>query len=381
MRADLNVPFAPNTTSISDDSRIKAILPTLRYLRKRGARIVLCSHLGRPGGKVVNELRLNPVAARLEAILGEPIRYVEECIGPLVQEAATGLEPGQVLLLENLRFHSEEEENDPDFAQALASLAEVYVNDAFGTAHRAHASVHAITQHLPSVAGLQMERELKMLGEALENPARPLGAVMGGAKVSDKIDVLQSMLRQVDCLFIGGGMAATFFKAQGYEMGRSLVEEERMGLALNILRDATSQGISVYLPIDLVVSKSFAADAPYQTVLIDGVPKHSYVMDIGHATIQAFTQGVQECRTVIWNGPMGVFEFEPFSIGTRAIADTLADLNSTITVVGGGSTAEAVEEMGLSNSMNHVSMGGGASLEFLEGKILPGVATLLDMEE
>ena len=381
VRADLNAPFVPGTTTISDDSRIQAVMPTLKYLRRQGASVVLCSHLGRPAGKVVKELRLAPVSVRLEALLGEPIVYVRECVGPMVQEAALELQPGQVLLLENLRFYPDEEKNDPSFAQALASLAEVYINDAFSASHRAHASIDAITRYLPAVAGLQMERELKMLSTALDNPARPLGAVMGGAKVSDKIDVLQNLLPRVNRLFIGGGMAATFFKAQGYEMGRSLVEEERVGVALDILRNAETQGVAVYLPQDLVVAQAFAADAPHQTVSIDHVPQDGYVMDIGPDTVQAFAQGLRECHTILWNGPMGVFEFEPFAVGTKAIAETLVDLNGAITVVGGGSTAEVVEELGLTSSMNHVSMGGGASLEFLEGRELPGVSTLLDKED
>lgn len=380
LRADLNVPFVPGTTTISDDSRIQAIIPTLRYLRRRAARIILCSHLGRPQGRVVKEMRLTPVAVRLEALLSEPVVYVRECVGPMVQDAAMELEPGQVLLLENLRFHPEEEKNDEAFAQALASLAEVYVNDAFGAAHRAHASIHAITRFLPAVAGFQMERELKMLSATLENPARPVGAVMGGAKVSDKIDVLQNLLQRVNRLFIGGGMAATFFRAQGYEMGRSLVEEERIALAQDILRNAQAQGVTVRLPQDLVVAQAFAADAPHRTVAAHRVPKDGYVMDIGPATVETFAQELRGCHTVLWNGPMGVFEFESFTAGTRAIAETMADLNGAITVVGGGSTAEAVEELGLTNSMNHVSMGGGASLEFLEGRQLPGIATLLDKE-
>ena len=380
VRADLNVPFVPGTTTVSDDSRIQAILPTLRYLKKRGASIVLCSHLGRPHGQVVEELRLAPVAGRLNAFLDEPVIYVTECVGPVAQEAAKELEPGQVLLLENLRFHPEEENNDPAFAEALGALAEVYANDAFSASHRAHASIDAVTSYLPAVAGLQMERELKMLGTALEDPPRPLAAVLGGAKVSDKIDVLKSLLLRVDRLFIGGGMAATFLKAQGYQMGRSLVEAERISVARDILHKAESQGITVQLPQDLVVTQAFAAAAPYKTVLIDQVPEDGHAMDIGPATIEAFAQGLQACRTVVWNGPMGVFEFEPFASGTKAIAETLAGLNNAITVVGGGSTAEAVKELGLTSSMNHVSMGGGASLEFLEGRELPGVAALPDME-
>jgi len=381
LRVDLNVPFVPGTTIISDDSRIQAVMPTIRYLRKRGASIVLCSHLDRPKGKVVKEMRLAPVANRLEALLGEPVIHVRDCVGPMVEEAAKELEPGQVLLLENLRFHPEEEKNDPEFAKALASLAEVYVNDAFGVSHRTHVSIHAVTQYLPAVAGLQMERELKMLSTALENPARPLGAVMGGAKVSDKIDVLKSMVRRVNRLFIGGGMAATFFKAQGYEMGQSLVEPDSFQLALEILCSAEGQGVTVLLPKDMVVAKAFAADATPETVAADQVPSDAYVMDIGPATIQAFSEGLRGCRTVLWNGPMGVFEWEAFSAGTRAVAEAIADLEGAITVVGGGSTAEAVEELGLTTGMNHVSMGGGASLEFMEGRELPGVVTLPDKEE
>ncbi len=378
LRADLNVPFAPGTATISDDSRIQAILPTIRYLKKRGARIILCSHLGRPGGTVVKEMRLAPVAVRLEELIGEPIVYVRNFEGPIVRDLVSELEPGEVLLLENLRFDSREEQNDPEFAQSLASLAEVFVNDAFGVSHRAHASIHAITRYLPVVAGLQMERELKMLSSTLENPASPMGAIMGGAKVSDKIDVLKNLLHRVNLLFIGGGMAATFFKAKGYEMGRSPVETERMELALDILRDAEAQNIAVFLPSDLVVTHEFSADAPYEILPVDQVPEDGYVMDIGPATIESFRLGLHDCHTVLWNGPMGVFEFKPFTVGTQAIAETLADLNGAITVVGGGSTAEALEELGLTTSMNHVSMGGGAALEFLEGRDLPGVAAIPD---
>ncbi len=385
VRADLNVPFVPTTSVpstpvISDDSRIQAVLPTLRYLKKRGARIVLCSHLDRPNGKVVKELRLAPVALRLQELLGEPIVYVRSCVGPQVQEAAAELEPGEVLLLENLRFDPREEKNDHEFAKALASLGDVYVNDAFGVSHRAHASVEAIAHYLPAVAGLQMERELKMLSATLDNPARPLGAVMGGAKVSDKIQALKNLLQLVNRLFIGGGMATTFLRAQGYGTGRSMVEEERIGLARDILDNARSLGVAAYLPLDVVVTDAFAAHAPHKTVPADRVPNGAYIMDIGPATVAAFAEGLHECRTVLWNGPMGVYEYEPFSAGTRAVAETLADLNGAITVVGGGSTAEAVQEMGLANSMNHVSMGGGASLEFLEGRELPGIATLLSKD-
>ncbi|PKB65619.1 MAG: phosphoglycerate kinase [SAR202 cluster bacterium Io17-Chloro-G3] len=380
VRVDVNVPFKPGTTVISDDSRIRAIMPTISYLKKHGASIILCSHLGRPGGKVAKEMRLGPVAYRLESLLGEPITYLRDCVGTIVEEASEELEPGQVLLLENLRFHTEEEENDLAFARKLASLADLYVNDAFGAAHRAHASIHAITKFLPSVAGLQMERELKMLSAALNDPARPLGAVIGGAKVSDKISVLQNLVNRVNRLFIGGGMAATFLKAQGQEMGLSTVEDDWVVLASDILHSAHEQGVAVHFPKDFVITNHFSSDGATQIVNSGQVPADSYVMDIGPSTIKAFAKDLPQCRTVLWNGPMGVFEFEPFSKGTRAVAELLADMIGAITVVGGGSTAEAVEEMGLTTGMTHVSMGGGASLEFMEGRELPGVATLPDRE-
>ncbi len=380
LRVDFNVPFVPKTTTIADDTRIHAVLPTIRYLKKQKASLIICSHLGRPSGKVVRDMRLAPVAHRLEALLGEPIIHVRDCIGPMVQQAAKELEPGQVLLLENLRFYPEEEKNDEGFAKALASLADIYVNDAFGASHRAHASINAITKFLPAYAGLQMEKELKMLGTALENPARPLAAIMGGAKISDKIDVLHNLVRRVDRLFIGGGMAATFFKAQGLQVGKSLVEDDRIAVAQDILKKAQGNGIKLYLPKDVVISDDFAADAPHRVVDVSNIPASAMVMDIGPETVRTFAGAIRECRTVVWNGPMGVFEWEPFAHGTRAIAETLADMSNAITVVGGGSTAEAVEELGLSNAMNHVSMGGGASLEFLEGRPLPGIATLPDKD-
>ncbi|MBI4198874.1 MAG: phosphoglycerate kinase [Chloroflexi bacterium] len=380
LRADLNVPFVPGTTTIADDSRIQAVMPTLKYLKKRQARIVLCSHLGRPGGKVAKELRMTPIAFRLEALLGEPIIYVRECVGSLVRQAAEELQEGQVLLLENLRFHEEEEANDSAFAQALASLGDVYVNDAFGAAHRAHASIAAVTRYLPAVAGLQMEKEMRMLSSALDNPARPLGAVIGGAKVSEKIGILENLLQRVNRLFIGGGLAATFFKAQGHDMGSSLVEPERLGLALDILRNAAQLGVQVFLPQDVVVAEAVVPEAPARTVEVGRVPGGWHLVDIGPRTAQLFGKELRLCRTVVWNGPMGVFEFPRFATGTKAVAETLADLNGAITVVGGGSTAEAVEELGLAHSMNHVSMGGGASLEFMEGRELPGIANLLDKD-
>ncbi|MBI4312376.1 MAG: phosphoglycerate kinase [Chloroflexi bacterium] len=380
LRVDFNVPFVPKTTTIADDTRILAVMPTIRYLKKHGAKLVVCSHLGRPNGKVVKDMRLAPVAYRFEALLGEPIIYVRDCVGPMVRQAANELEPGQVLLLENLRFYAEEEKNDASFAKELASLADIYVNDAFGASHRAHASINAVTNFLPAYAGLQMEKELKMLGTALENPAKPLGAIMGGAKISDKIAVLRNLVQRVDRLIIGGGMAATFFKAQGLQVGASLVEEESIGVAQDILKKAHGNGVQLFLPTDVVVADSFSADASHKVVGIKNIPATSRIMDIGPETVQQFSRAMRECRTLVWNGPMGVFEWEAFSHGTRAIAETLAGMDNAITVVGGGSTAEAVEELGLSTAMNHVSMGGGASLEFLEGRDLPGIATLPDKD-
>lgn len=380
VRVDFNVPFVPDTTVISDDTRIQAVLPTIKFLRKQGAKVILCSHLGRPHGEVVKDMRLTPVAQRLEGFLGTHVVYLYDCIGPQVRQVTGELGPGQVALLENLRFHDPEEKNDESFAKELASLADLYVNDAFGASHRAHASIDAITRFLPAYAGLQMEKELKMLGAALQEPQRPMGAIMGGAKVSDKIDVLRSLVKQVDSLFIGGGMAATFFKAQGLEIGGSLVEEERLPVAGEILRAARENHLQVHLPSDLIAASTFAADASHKAVSVDAIPEDTYILDIGPKTISAFVRGIQECRTLVWNGPMGIFEWSAFSKGTRAVAEALGDLTSAITVVGGGSTAEAVEELGLSNAMNHVSMGGGASLEFLEGRDLPGIAALPDKQ-
>lgn len=381
VRVDLNVPFKPGTTTISDDGRIRAVLPTVRYLQERDAPIILCSHLGRPGGKVVEEARLKPVAYRLGQLLGQPVTHLQECVGPEVQAAAAALEPRQLLLLENLRFHPEEEKNDPVFARALASLAELYVNDAFGAAHRAHASIAAITDYLPAVAGLLMAQELEMLGRTLKHPRRPLAAIMGGAKVSDKIGLLENLLPQVDRLFIGGGMSATFALAQGYRVATSLFEDDKVNLAIDLLRRAQERGVPLLLPQDVVVAEAFAADAPRKTVPMGQIPDGWYIMDIGPQTIESFVRGIRECHTMFWNGPLGVFEYEPFATGTTAIARTLAELDGAITIIGGGSTAEAVESLGLAGQMTHVSTGGGATLEFLEGHDLPGVVALQDKEQ
>ena len=380
VRVDYNVPFHPGTSDISDDSRIRASLPTLRYLIERDCKVVLCSHMGRPKGKVVEELRMSPTSSRLAKLLGTPIAQASDCIGPDVQNAIGALPSGGVVMLENLRFHEGEEKNDPEFASSLASLAEVYVDDAFGTAHRAHASTDGVTQFLPSVAGFLMSTELEMLGRALESPRRPFAAVMGGAKVSDKIAVLENLAGRVDTLIIGGGMAATFFKAKGLEIGDSLLEEERVQFASEFMRTSKDNGLELLLPVDVVIADSFSATASHRTVGITDIPSGWRIMDIGPQTISLFEKALRVSKTVVWNGPMGVFEWEPFAQGTVRLASVLADMGDATTVVGGGSTAEAVGSLGLADKMTHVSTGGGASLEFLEGKVLPGVAALLDKD-
>ena len=378
MRVDYNVPFSPGTTNISDDSRIRASLPTIRYLLDRRCRVTLCSHLGRPKGNVVEELRMGPVARRLSELLDMPVTQASDCVGPEVQKAAEALQPGGVLLLENLRFHPEEERNDPEFAAALASLAEVYVNDAFGTAHRAHASTEGVTWFLPSVAGLLMARELQFLGRALEHPERPFAAILGGAKVSDKIAVLENLTGRVDILIIGGGMAATFLKAGGLEVGESLVEEGRVRFAAQFMQTARDNGLDLLLPVDVVIADAFSEDANHRIVDVSKTSPTWMIMDIGPRTVSLFEQALRPCKTVVWNGPMGVFEWEPFAQGTAGVANVLAGLDEATTVVGGGSTAEAVDNLGLADQMSHVSTGGGASLELLEGKALPGVAALME---
>ncbi|PZC50457.1 MAG: phosphoglycerate kinase [Chloroflexi bacterium] len=380
LRADLNVTFIPNTNVISDDSRIKAVMPTIDYLKSKGAKIILCSHLGRPKGRVVEELRLTPVANRLKELITDGFSYVSDVIGPAVESEVDEMREGDVLLLENLRFYPGEESNDAEFAKGLSRFADVYVNDAFGAAHRAHASVHAITELLPAVAGFQMSQEIEMLGSTVDNPQRPLLAVMGGAKVSDKILVLQKLIDRIDRLIIGGGMAATFLKALGHEMGKSAIEEDRFDLVKSALSKANDMGVNVVLPVDFVVARSFCEEAEPVIVKFDEVPADGFIMDIGPSTIEEFKMSILGSKTVIWNGPMGVFEWTSFSKGTSAVALAIAGLKSATTVVGGGSTAEAVETFGVSDRMSHVSIGGGASLEFMEGKELPAVAVLPDRE-
>jgi len=380
VRVDFNVPLDIQTHEISDDSRIKAAIPTIQYLIGQDCKVILCSHFGRPKGKVVEDMRLAPVAKHLSGLLKLPVISTSDCIGTEVEKAVSVLKPGDVLLLENLRFHPEEEQNDPDFAKALAGLADVYVNDAFGTAHRAHASTVGVANYLPAVAGFLMEKEIDFLGKALTDPVHPFAAVTGGAKVSDKLALLENILDKVDYLLIGGGMCCTFFKSQGYGVGQSSVEEDKLNFVKELTGKAARAGVQLMLPVDVVVTDSFAGDVPFKVVNIEEIPDSSYVMDIGPYTIKAFTDELKKCKTVVWNGPMGVFEYSAFRDGTKAIAQQLAQLDAT-TILGGGSTAEAVDEFGLTDRMSHVSTGGGASLEFLEGKTLPGVAVLQDKED
>jgi phosphoglycerate kinase len=376
VRVDFNVPMTDHT--IMDDLRVRAALPTIGYLREHGARVILCSHLGRPDGKVVESLRLAPVAARLSELLGAPVATAPDCVGPEAERAVAALRDGDVLMLENVRFHPEEEENDSAFARRLAALADVYVNDAFGTAHRAHASTEGVAHLLPAVAGLLMERELEYLGRAVANPERPFAAIIGGAKISGKIDVLRNLLDKADRILIGGGMANTFFKAQGIPVGDSLVEDDQIDTARQVLAAADAHGRRLDLPVDAVIADAFSATANARTIAIaDGVPGGWRVMDIGPDTVRRFAEALQPCRTVVWNGPMGVFEFPAFAEGTLALARALAALDA-VTVVGGGETAAAVAQAGVEDRITHVSTGGGASLEFLEGKSLPGVAALQD---
>jgi phosphoglycerate kinase len=379
VRVDLNVPLDEDTGAISDFTRIRAVLPTIQYLIDKKSKVILCSHMGRPKGKVVPELSLAQVADHLSKLLGKPVAMASDCVGAEVEQAAAGLQPGEVLMLENLRFHAEEENNDPQFAQSLSRLADIYVNDAFGTAHRKHASTEGIAHYLPAVAGLLLEREIDMLSRVINTPTRPLAAIIGGAKISDKIGVIEHILDKVDSLLVIGGMAATFFKAQGYSVGASMIEEDMLDLAKRLIGDAAGKGVNLLLPQDVVVAERFAPDAKHDTVAVADVPAGWFIMDIGPRTIALFESELRKCKTVVWNGPAGVFEYPAFSKGTTCIAELLAGLDAT-TVIGGGSTAEAVEELGLSDRMSHVSTGGGASLKLLEGKALPGVEILQDKE-
>ena len=377
LRADFNVTFIPGTTTISDDSRIQATLPTIEYLLSRNASVILCSHLGRPNGRVTPELRMLPVSDRLAELLGRRVVQASVPTGSDVRHVIDTMSPGDIVMLENLRFSPGEEGNDTAFAQELASLADVYVNDAFGAAHRAHASTEGVTRFLPSVAGLLMERELEMLGRVLESPKLPLVTIVGGAKVSDKLPVIERFTGRASAFLVGGGMAATFLKAQGLEVGDSLVEDDLVGRAGEIIDSGET---TVMLPSDVVLSTEFAANAPTRTVDVADIEHGWRIMDIGPVTAERYADALVDAGTVLWNGTMGVFEWDAFSKGTRRLAGALAGQEGTISVIGGGSTAEAMTGLGLADKMTHVSTGGGASLEFLEGRELPGVAGLMDAE-
>ena len=377
LRCDFNVPQNKETGAITSDKRIVAALPTIKYLLDNGAAVIACSHLGKPKGEWKQKLTLAPVAERLSELLGQKVIFANDIIGDDAKAKAAALKPGEIMLLENLRFDIREEKNGADFAKALADMAEVYVSDAFGTVHRAHASTAGVAAYLPAYAGLLVEKELSVMGKALDDPKRPFVAVLGGAKVSDKIGVINNLLEKADTVIIGGGMAYTFIKAMGYEIGNSLLEADKLDYALEMIEKAKRNGVSLLLPVDTAVGNEFKADCDSEIVDIKAMPAGWMGMDIGPKTIELFSDAIKNAGTVVWNGPMGVFEFDAFANGTKAMAQALAD-SGAITIVGGGDSAAAVEKLGFADKMTHISTGGGASLEFLEGLELPGVACLLD---
>jgi phosphoglycerate kinase len=383
VRVDFNVPLSEDQ-KITDDTRIRAALPTIQYLLEGGASVVLMSHLGRPKGRVVPEMSLAPTAVRLGELLNLEVGLAPDCVGSIVEERAAALEPGQVMLLENLRYKPEEEANDPDFAKALAGLGDLYVNDAFGAAHRGHASTEGIAHHVSeAVSGLLMEREITYLDETLRQPARPFVAILGGAKISGKIEVIENLLDKVDALIVGGGMSYTFFKAMGLEIGVSLLEEDRIGVARDLITRCREQDVELLLPVDVVVADRFAVDAQTQVVNRDAMPEEWEGVDIGPNTRALYSERVKGAGTVVWNGPLGVFEMEPFAQGTLGVAQALVEATEggTISIIGGGDTAAAVTQMGLADGMTHISTGGGASLECMGGRILPGIVALSDKED
>ena len=377
VRVDFNVPLTEDG-KVADDKRIVAALPTIKYLLAHHAKVILCSHLGRPKGQVNPKYSLAPVGERLAELLPDTrIWFATDTIGESAKAAIADMKEGEIVLLENTRFHKEEEKNDPAFAKALADLADIFVSDAFGTVHRAHASTAGVAAYIPAVAGYLIGKELGIMGEALDNPVRPFVAILGGAKVADKIGVIKNLLTKCDSLIIGGGMAYTFFKAKGYEIGNSLLDAESIDLAKDLMKEAEERGVNLLLPVDTVVAKEFAADAEHKTVASNEIPEGWQGLDIGEKTIELFRKTILEAKTVVWNGPMGVFEFPAFAVGTKAIAQACADCSGT-TIVGGGDSASAVKKLGYADKITHISTGGGASLEFLEGKVLPGVAVLND---
>jgi len=377
VRCDFNVPLDENQ-NITDNTRIVAALPTIKYLLENNCSIVLCSHLGRPKGEVKPEFSLKPVAKELSKLLDKEVIMANDVVGEDATSKAAELQPGQILLLENVRFHREETDNDPEFSKKLASMAEVFVNDAFGAAHRAHSSTVGVAAYLPAVSGLLIEKELKFLGNALNNPERPFVAILGGAKVSDKIGVIDSLLEKVDTLMIGGGMAYTFFKSMGYNVGNSICELDKLDLAKSLMEKAKAKGVKLMLPVDTKVGKEFKEDTESKTVKYTEIPDGWEGFDIGAETIKMYQDELSKAKTVIWNGPLGLFEFDQFAIGTNAIAEYLGNLENVTTVIGGGDSAAAIEKLGIGDKFTHISTGGGASLEFLEGKKLPGVECLLD---
>ena len=376
VRCDFNVPMDENK-NITDNRRIVAAIPTIKYLMEQNCKIVLCSHLGRPKGEFKPEYSLKPVAKELSKQLGKEVIMAEDVAGADAKTKAENLKNGEILLLENVRFHREETDNAPEFAKQLASFGEIFVNDAFGTAHRAHSSTEGVTHYLPAVSGFLIEKELKFLGDALNNPERPFVAILGGAKVSDKIGVIDSLIEKVDTLMIGGGMAYTFFKAQGYNVGNSLCEEDKCDLALELMEKAKSKGVKLILPVDTVVGKEFKPDTESKVVSWTEIPEEWEGFDIGPRTIEIFKEELKNAKTVVWNGPLGLFEFDKFAVGTNEIAKALGEIDA-VKIIGGGDSAAAVEKAGLAEKMTHISTGGGASLEFLEGKKLPGIEALED---